>query len=140
MAGDATTAAVRAGARSAGAAGGRRPLIVVLPGIGDSVLARPGRPDDIVWDQGKADIAGLVFRPDRLDVDESEHLEPLGLTESTKFLGFTVVPGYETLLGQLRQFGAIDERGDPAHPVSGAEGGGGALRLPPQHYGGRRTA
>ena len=36
-----------------------RRLIVVLPGIGGSVLARPGRPDDVVWDAGKGDIAGL---------------------------------------------------------------------------------
>ena len=52
----------------------RRALIVVLPGIGGSVLARPDRPDDVVWDQGKADIAGLLFRPDRLSLDEAEHL------------------------------------------------------------------
>ena len=32
-----------------------RQLIVVLPGIGDSVLARRGRPQDVVWDAGKGD-------------------------------------------------------------------------------------
>ena len=69
----------------------RKQLIVVLPGIGGSVLARPGGPDDVVWDAGKGDIAGVVFRPDRLSIDEAPHLDPLGLTESTKFLGFTVV-------------------------------------------------
>lgn len=31
---------------------GRRHLVVVVPGIGGSVLARPGRPEDIVWDAG----------------------------------------------------------------------------------------
>ena len=99
----------------------RKPLIVVLPGIGGSVLARPGRPDDVVWDAGKGDIAGVVFRPDRLSIDEAPHLEPLGLTESTKFLGFTVVAGYERLLDQLTAFGTIDRRGDPQHPVPGAD-------------------
>lgn len=69
-------------------------LVVVLPGIGGSVLARPGTPEDVVWDAGKADIADLVLRPARMSVPESPHLEPLGLTESTKFLGFTMVPGY----------------------------------------------
>lgn len=37
------------------------------------------------------DLPGLVFRPDRLSVDEAEHLAPVGLTASTTFLGFTVV-------------------------------------------------
>ena len=99
----------------------RKQLIVVLPGIGGSVLARPGRPDDVVWDAGKGDIAGVVFRPDRLSIDEAPHLEPLCLTESTKFLGFTVVAGYERLLDQLTAFGTIDRRGDPQHPVPGAD-------------------
>src|SRR5918998_2375593 len=99
---------------------GRKQLIVVLPGIGGSVLARPGRPDDVVWDAGKGDIAGVILRSDRLSIDEAPHLEPLGLTESTKFLGFTVVAGYERLLGQLTAFGTIDRRGDPRHPVPGA--------------------
>ena len=99
----------------------RKQLIVVLPGIGGSVLARPGRPDDVVWDAGKGDIAGVVFRLDRLSIDEAPHLDPLCLTESTKFLGFTVVAGYEKLLHQLETFGTIDRRGDPRHPVPGAD-------------------
>ena len=98
----------------------RRRLIVVLPGIGGSVLARPGRPDDVVWDAGKGDIAGVVFRPSQLRLDEAPHLEPVGLTESTKFLGFTLVPGYERLLNHLAVFGTIDRRGDPQRPVPGA--------------------
>ena len=98
----------------------RRRLIVVLPGIGGSVLARPGGSDDVVWDAGKGDIAGVVFRPSRLRLDEAPHLEPVGLTESTKFLGFTIVPGYEKLLDQLAVFGPIDRRGDPKRPVPGA--------------------
>ncbi len=97
-----------------------RHLIVVLPGIGGSVLARPGKPDDLVWDAGKGDIANLVLRPDRMSVQETPRLEPLGLTESTKFMGFTVVPGYEKLLDQLTTFGKIDRRGDPQHPEPGA--------------------
>ncbi len=106
----------------------RGALIVVLPGIGGSVLARPGgvlaRPggaQDVVWDAGPGDITDLVFRPSRMSVEEEPHLEPLGLTESTKFLGFTVVPGYETLLDQLSEFGVIDRCGDPERPVPGAD-------------------
>ncbi|MGH3811806.1 MAG: lipase/acyltransferase domain-containing protein [Pseudonocardiaceae bacterium] len=97
-----------------------RHLIVVLPGIGGSVLTRPGKPDDVVWDAGKGDIADLVLRPARMSVAESPQLEPRGLTESTKFLGFTVVPGYERLLAQLGTHGTVDPRGDPDHPVPGA--------------------
>lgn len=96
-------------------------LIVVLPGIGGSVLARPGKPDDVVWDAGKADIADLVLRPARMSVAESPRLEPVGLTESTKFLGFTMVPGYERLLTRLEAHGTVDRRGDPRRPVSGAK-------------------
>ena len=32
----------------------RKQLIVVLPGIGGSVLARPGGPDDVVWTPARA--------------------------------------------------------------------------------------
>ncbi|MGH4000043.1 MAG: lipase/acyltransferase domain-containing protein, partial [Pseudonocardiaceae bacterium] len=98
-----------------------RHLVVVLPGIGGSVLARPDDPDDVVWDAGKGDIAGLVLRPDRMSLAEAPRLAPLGLTESTKFLGFTVVPGYEGLLAQLESQGKVDRRGDPCHPDTGAD-------------------
>lgn len=96
---------------------GRRHLVVVVPGIGGSVLARPGNPEDIVWDAGKGDIADLVVRPGRMSTAESPCLEPIGLTRSTKFLCFTVVPGYEGLLDQLEAFGKVDRRGDPEHPA-----------------------
>jgi hypothetical protein len=95
-------------------------LIVVLPGIGGSVLARPGKLDDVVWDAGKGDTADLIVRPGRMSVQEVPRLEPLGLTESTKFMGFTIVPGYEKLLEQLTAFGTLDRRGDPKHPESSA--------------------
>ncbi|MGH3902111.1 MAG: lipase/acyltransferase domain-containing protein [Pseudonocardiaceae bacterium] len=98
----------------------RQHLIVVLPGIGGSVLARPGKPDDVVWDAGKGDIADLIFRSDRMSVAEAPRLEPLGLTESTKFMAFTVVPGYEKLLDQLTAFGVVDRRGDPQRPEPSA--------------------
>jgi len=99
----------------------RRQLIVVLPGIGGSVLARPDRSGEVVWDAGKRDIAGLAFLPGRLSLEEAPHLEPSGLTESTKLLGFTVVAGYEKLLDQLAVFGTVDRRGDPRCPVAGAD-------------------
>jgi hypothetical protein len=54
----------------------RQHLLVVVPGIGGSVLAQPGRPDDVVWDVGKCNIADLVLRPDRMSLDETPNLEP----------------------------------------------------------------
>ncbi len=98
-----------------------RHLVVVLPGIGGSVLALPGNPDDVVWDAGKGDIADLVLRPDQMSLEESPRLAPLGLTESTKFLGFTVVPGYERLLTQLEAHGKVDRCSDPRNPTPGAD-------------------
>ncbi|MGH3778528.1 MAG: lipase family alpha/beta hydrolase [Pseudonocardiaceae bacterium] len=98
----------------------RQHLIVVLPGIGGSVLARPGKPDDVVWDAGTGDIADLVFRSDRMSLQEAPRLEPLGLTQSTKFMGFTVVPGCGKLLDRLTTFGKVDRRGDPQRPELGA--------------------
>lgn len=99
----------------------RQHLLVVVPGIGGSVLAQPGRSDDVVWDAGKCNIADLVLRPDRMSLDETPNLKPIGLTRSTKFLGFTVVPGYERLLKQLESFGRVDRRGDPQHPLPDAD-------------------
>lgn len=101
--------------------GAGRQLIVVLPGIGGSVLARPGPRDDVVWDASKSSIGGVVVRPSRLSVDEAPVLEPVGLTESTRLLGLVLVPGYELLLKQLDAFGVVDRRGDPRHPVPGAD-------------------
>jgi pimeloyl-ACP methyl ester carboxylesterase len=98
-----------------------RHLVVVLPGIGGSVLARPGRPGQVVWDAGKGDVADLVLRPDRMSLEEAPRLAPLGLTGSTKFLGFTVVPGYEGLLTQLESTATVDRRGDPRNPVPNAD-------------------
>ncbi|MGH8904366.1 MAG: esterase/lipase family protein [Egibacteraceae bacterium] len=100
---------------------GRRHLVVVVPGIGGSVLACPGKPDDVVWDAGIGDLTDLVVHPDRMSTAESPCLEPIGLTKSTKLLGFTVVPGYERLLDQLEAFGKVDRRGDPKHPVRDAD-------------------
>jgi hypothetical protein len=86
-------------------------LIVVLPGIGGSVLARPGEPERVVWDAGKGDVLDLVARPARMSLAEWPVLEPVGLTKSTKLLGFTIVPRYERLLAQLAGLGRVDEHG-----------------------------
>ena len=92
-------------------------LIVVVPGIGGSVLAEPGGGSP-VWDAGPGDVMGLVRHPQELGRDRQ--LEPVGLTRSTKLLGFTIVPGYEDLMQGLSSLGVADHRGDPHRPVAGA--------------------
>ncbi|MFD0349775.1 hypothetical protein ACFQ0M_34635 [Kitasatospora aburaviensis] len=81
----------------------RRHLVYVLPGIGGSVLERPGtgkRSGEAVWDAGLVDVAGLLTRPDRLSVDQP--LRPTGVIRSRRLLpGWTVVPGYERLIDAL---------------------------------------
>jgi hypothetical protein len=94
-------------------------LIVVLPGIGGSVLATSAAPDaDVVWDAGKRSVGRLVFRSEALDLDRP--LTPVGWTRSTKFLGFTLVPGYEELQKTLEGLGKFDP-GHPGKPVPDAD-------------------
>ncbi|MFE2104759.1 esterase/lipase family protein [Kitasatospora sp. NPDC059463] len=94
----------------------RRHLVYVLPGIGGSVLERPGkdgRPGEVVWDAGFGDIAALFAGPGRLAPDEP--LRPVGVIRSRRLLpGWTVVPGYERLLDGLRALPGV--RLDEGHP------------------------
>ncbi|MEU1520519.1 hypothetical protein ABZ490_51975 [Streptomyces sp. NPDC005811] len=91
---------------------GRRHLVYVLPGIGGSVLERPGE-QKAVWDAGFGDIAGLLSKPHRLGVDEP--LRPTGLIRSKRLLpGWTVVPGYERLVAGLAALpGTVIDTGHP---------------------------
>lgn len=74
-------------------------LIVVLPGIGGSVLAPRGRPDEPVWSAGWSDLR-LFKYPELLELDAD--LEPAGLIRSLKPVPFwTAVTGYEGLLAEL---------------------------------------
>jgi hypothetical protein len=98
-----------------------RHLIVFLPGIGGSALSRPQDRDAVVWDGGPVDALHSIARPARLTLQDWPQLEPVGLIGSTRFLGFTVVPGYERVLRRLQGFGTVDEQGDPRHPRPGAD-------------------
>jgi hypothetical protein len=76
-----------------------RHLIVVIPGIGGSVLADPaGLP---VWGPGIGGIGGTVVDPGRLSVSEAPRLEPLALLPTIGALPPLVVPGYSGLVRQL---------------------------------------
>lgn len=96
-----------------------RHLVVVVPGIGGSVLADGA---GVVWDAGIGDIAGLVLRPARLDLGSVPGLTPQGLVRSrTWFPGWTVVHGYQGLMASLAGLpGAVVDGGDPGERVPGA--------------------
>jgi hypothetical protein len=86
------------------AMGGLKYLVVQLPGLAGSVLARDGRP---VWDLNAVALAGRVARPDLLALD-GDDLEPVGLVDTmTVVPGLVAVPGYDTMIRNLRRwFGA----------------------------------
>ncbi len=90
-------------------------LVVVVPGVGGSVLSRGGVP---VWDAGIGDIVGLVTDAERLSLSDAPDLIPTGLIASKRWLpGWTVVHGYEKLLAGLGQrLGGRIDLGDPAEP------------------------
>lgn len=91
--------------------GGLEKLVVVIPGIGGSVLARGDEP---VWDAGLGDIAGLAVHPERF---AAEDLRPVGLIRSKRLLpGWTVVHGYGGIEGALRRALGGDVRIDRGHP------------------------
>jgi pimeloyl-ACP methyl ester carboxylesterase len=94
----------------------RKHLVVVVPGIGGSKLAPPGRPDKPVWTSGRRDIGRLLLRPGGLSLGEHPVLEPVGLIDSLTTFGiWTHVHGYESLMGALGGLdGAVVDDGTPA--------------------------
>jgi len=93
-----------------------RDHLVVVPGIGGSVLALPGRPEERLWEAGFRDIGDILLRPERLSLGEHEHLEPVGLIRTRKAFGvWTAIPGYDRLLSRLGELpGAVVDDGTPA--------------------------
>nr|BFE63694.1 hypothetical protein GCM10020063_082200 [Dactylosporangium thailandense] len=98
----------------------RKTLVVVLPGIGGSVLADDR--GEVVWDAGFGSIWSLLRTPGRLSLGESPRLEPVGLIRSRQLVpGWTVVHGYEGPSKRLRDLpGAIVAPGRAGEPVPDA--------------------
>lgn len=79
----------------------RNYLVVVLPGIGGSVLA-PDRTARPIWQARLSEVPNVLRRPERLSLAEHEFLEPVGLVKTRKVCGFwTPIIGYENLLTGL---------------------------------------
>jgi hypothetical protein len=93
----------------------REHLVVVLPGIGGSILARPGEPERPVWSERFRVIGhALLVWPQRLSLGEHEHLDPVGLIRTRGFCGWTVT-GYDDLLNRLGLLpGAVVDDGSPS--------------------------
>ncbi|MDQ3151886.1 MAG: hypothetical protein M3R63_09250 [Actinomycetota bacterium] len=88
-------------------------LVVVIPGIGGSVLeAADGSP---IWGQGGRQLAGALVDPTRLSLALHPRLRPVDLLGSTRVLPWKVVPGYDRLVHQLtNEFRLIDDDIDVA--------------------------
>jgi len=93
--------------------GAREHLVVVLPGIGGSVLALPGRPDELVWSGGLRNAGHVLRHPKALSVEERPRLSPVGLISTRKVFGvWTAIPGYDGLLRKLASLpGAVLDDG-----------------------------
>lgn len=77
-----------------------RSLVVLLPGIGGSVLSGPdGRPR---WETSAGPLAHALIRPGDLDLERAGNLEPTALIESfTTFGPLMNITGYEGLLRHI---------------------------------------
>ncbi|MGW2585914.1 esterase/lipase family protein [Streptomyces virginiae] len=78
------------------------PLLVVVPGLGGSVLSTPdGR---WTWDAGSLDVGALLQAPHRLSLAESPELVPTGLTDQVAVGPWTMAAGYRPLLRALQRY------------------------------------
>jgi hypothetical protein len=74
-------------------------LVVVIPGIGGSVLRPPGKKTRS-WDVHRTALAGTVIHPSRLHIDRE--LVPTDLITSCRvFPPFFTIQGYEDRIHQL---------------------------------------
>ncbi|MFL6118684.1 lipase/acyltransferase domain-containing protein [Actinophytocola sp.] len=74
-------------------------LVVVVPGIGGSVLHKP---DGRTWELAAAPLAATVVRPSTLSLDRFPEMRPTGLVTTFTALGsMLTIPGYEGVSTRL---------------------------------------
>ncbi|GGY02116.1 esterase/lipase family protein [Streptomyces djakartensis] len=76
-------------------------VVVVIPGIGGSVLRPPAGAAH--WDGHRRRLIAAAVRPDRLSLDARPDLTPVGLVPDIRLLGPFVLPGYAGLVRQVRR-------------------------------------
>ncbi|MER7751965.1 hypothetical protein [Kitasatospora sp. NPDC097643] len=76
-----------------------RHLVVVVPGIGGSVLHTPR--GAARWSERKRALVAAGTRPHRLGLDETPELVPVDLLPDVTVLGATVLPGYQRLVQRI---------------------------------------
>ena len=94
----------------------RKHLVVVVPGIGGSILEQAGK---VAWDAGFGSVTRLGLAADRLSLAETPALRPAGLIRSRALVpGWTVVCGYDRLMTALGELpGAMVDDGHPDRRV-----------------------
>ncbi|MGH8907605.1 MAG: lipase/acyltransferase domain-containing protein [Egibacteraceae bacterium] len=98
-----------------------RHLIVVIPGIGGSVLERGGQP---VWGDGPRRAAARVLDPETLALSPGDGVRAVGLIRTASIVpGWTVMHGYAELVRQIciRFAGVRVDEGHPDRPVPNAD-------------------
>ena len=97
----------------------REHLVVVVPGIGGSVLEQSGT---VLWDAGFGSVARLGLAAHRLSLAEARVVRPTGLIRSRAVVpGWTVVCGYDRLMAALAALpGAVVDGGQPDRRVRDA--------------------
>lgn len=74
-------------------------LLVVVPGIGGSVLEKP---DGSTWERAGAGLATTVIRPSTLSLDHFPEMKPTALITTFTALGsMLTIPGYEGVSTRL---------------------------------------
>jgi hypothetical protein len=99
---------------------GRKHLVVLVPGIGGSVLEHPG--GGVLWDAGFGSLARLGLAPGRLSLAEAPEVRAVGLIHSLGPLpGWSVIRGYERLMAAVGGLpGAVVDEGHPGRRVPDA--------------------
>lgn len=88
-------------------------LVVVIPGIGGSVLE--SSKGDVLWKASPGAVAHLLMHPDRFASDE--RVRAVGLVKDwALFPGLTVLHGYHTLMASIGATVGVNTEIDMGHP------------------------
>jgi hypothetical protein len=88
-------------------------LVIVVPGIGGSVLQTPS--GAARWNEQRRRLLHTAMRPGRLSLDTEPALVPVDLIPDIRLVGPFVVPGYADLVRKIRNNFA-DVRMDISRP------------------------